>query len=76
MDVSGAYWSVSENIKVVRILRYSSWSIVCVSHANRTRTRIEYVSDTRYVAILPNPGNTDYIYLIKEHNIHEEITEN
>jgi hypothetical protein len=44
-------------IGVVRILRYASWSIGCVSHANRILTRIEYVSDTGYVGNGPNLGN-------------------
>jgi hypothetical protein len=59
MDVSGVYQrrigGVSGRIEVVRILRYASWSIECVSHVNRTR--IGYVSDTGYNWVLKNPGN-------------------
>jgi hypothetical protein len=53
----GAYRDVSRRIGVVRILRYANWSIGYVSYANRTRTRIKYVSDTGYVAVLPNLYN-------------------
>jgi hypothetical protein len=44
-------------IRVVRILRYVSWSIGCVSHANRNRTFVGYVSDTGYVGNEMNLGN-------------------
>jgi hypothetical protein len=64
MDISGVYRQrigtyrdVSGRIKVVKILRYASWSIGCVSHANRTRTRIGYVSHTEYVGNEPNLSN-------------------
>jgi hypothetical protein len=65
MDVSGAYQrrigGVSVmyrgRIGVVRILRYVSWSIGCVSHANRNRICIGYVSDTGYMGNEMNLGN-------------------
>jgi hypothetical protein len=66
MDVSGtyrgrigAYQNVSGHIKIVRILRYTSWSIGCVSDANHTRTHIEYVSNTGYVGKMANLGNPE-----------------
>jgi hypothetical protein len=55
-----AYRDVSRRIKVVKILLYASWSIGCVSHANRTRTNIEYVSDTGYVGKMLNLSNPDW----------------
>jgi hypothetical protein len=55
----GAYQNVSGRIKVVKILQYVNWSVECISHANRTRTYIGYVSDTEYVVVLPNLDNIE-----------------
>jgi hypothetical protein len=54
---SRVYQRKSGHIKVIRILRYVGWNIGCVSHTNCTCTHVGYVSDTRYVSKLSNPGN-------------------
>jgi hypothetical protein len=64
---TGTYLSVSWLIKVVRILRYHSRSVGCISHTNHIRTHIGNISDTGYVGVkngngpgkvgfIPNPG--------------------